>query len=39
MDTTKLVIDYDHYRESINLILAELEAVLQQLNKEEPDED
>lgn len=37
MDKTKT--EYDRHRESINLILAELEAVLQQLNKEEPDED
>lgn len=39
MDTAKPITDYDRHRESINLILAELEAVLQQLNKEEPDED
>lgn len=39
MDTTKPVTEYDRHRESVNLILAELEAALQQLNKEEPDED
>lgn len=32
--------DYDRHRDNVNLILAELDAVLQAMqNKEEPDED
>ena len=38
MDKTKT--EYDRHREIVNLILAELDAVLESMqNKEEPDED